>query len=82
MKSKYRIMSNGFVYRVQKRFLVFFWRYIRVKGFGKKYILEFERLDKAEEYIEEHEIENKKFKPVTNRRKTDLWKNFYGQNDE
>lgn len=80
MKNHYRLLSNGHLYKIQHRFLWFFWRDYRVQlAYGGSYEVRFFK-DKsvAEKTMEDLELEHlvrvTKYKEITSVRTTNLWK--------
>ena len=75
---KYKILYNGYDYRIVYRKFYFFWFYVRVSNFNKKRsILGFEQRHQAETYIENTlKPQNAKYKSVSNRKESAIEKTF------
>lgn len=74
----YRIMFNSTYYKVQKRKWFFFWKYVK-SPFSRMDDLAFRKLEDAEDYVEKQEKEEAKYRKVTNRRQTKLYKATKGE---
>ena len=69
---KFRLVFNGNLYRIQYRYLIFFWRF--VQGYSMSKTLEFHERESAEEYLESLTKSHAKYRPLKSRRDSPIWK--------
>jgi len=70
---KYRIMENGYNYRIQRKIGWFKWEWVIQDDIFRPGPIEFKTLEDAESYIDKLKIQEAPYRVVVNVRETPLW---------
>ena len=73
---KFKIVFNGYNYRIKRRKWFFFWVFVRNAAYSSAVPIEYSNLQEAEDAIDKLNKKYAKYKDIVDRRDLPIWKSL------